>query len=153
MNIYQTHDYEIIAKLSQSVHDIHAKLYPDFFKEYQPHIIKAFFKSMINADNFAFFVAEDRLEPVGYAWIETRLYPETAFSKPLASVYVHQLSVIETHRGKGFGSGLMKRIYSFAKNRNIHLVELEYWTDNTPAKKFYQNQHFQYSRESVFKRL
>ena len=153
MNIYQTYDFKTIATLSQSLHDMHAKLYPDFFKPYDYEAAEEFFKGIIKAGNFTFFVLTDHGEPLGYAWIETRTYPETPFSKALNSVYVHQLSVIETQRGKGYGSRLMKEIYTYAKNAKINLIELEYWTKNTRAKNFYQNQQFKQAREFAHRRL
>ncbi|OES46722.1 GNAT family N-acetyltransferase [Domibacillus iocasae] len=153
MNIYQTHDFKTVAKLNQSLQNMHAKWYPDFFKQYDYDAVEEFFKSIIKAENFTFFVLTEDSEPLGYAWIETRTYPETPFTKELNSVYVHQLGVIETHRGKGYGSCLMKEIYTFAKNAKIKLVELEYWAKNTRAKNFYQNQQFKQAREFAHRRL
>ncbi|MCP3761088.1 GNAT family N-acetyltransferase [Domibacillus sp. A3M-37] len=153
MNIYQSRDFETIAKLSESVHDVHAKLYPEYFKEYDHHDVKEFFKSVINIDRFVFLILEDHHEPLGYAWLEIRNYPEMAFNKELNSVYVHQLSITETHRGKGYGSKLMEEVYTVAKKLNIDLIELEYWTENTYAKQFYKNQHFTKTREVVYKSL
>jgi diamine N-acetyltransferase len=153
MKITQTTDYEIIAKLNKSVHDLHSKLYPKYFKQYDYEAIKKFFKSIIHNDSFIFLLVEDNGEALGYAWIEIRKYPENAFKKSYKSVYVHQISIAETQRKKGYGSKLMEEIYEIAKNKGIDLVELDYWFENNIAKDFYQKHGFKKYREFVYKEL
>ncbi|CAM3989994.1 hypothetical protein [Mesobacillus zeae] len=92
MNITRTSDYALIAKLNQYVHDIHATLYPEYFKEYDYEAMKSFFKGIVGNKDFTFLLLEEE-EPLGYAWIEVRNYPESAFRKPYRSVYVHQISI------------------------------------------------------------
>jgi hypothetical protein len=52
MKVTQTTNYELIAKLNKSVHDLHSKLYPKYFKEYNYEAMKEFFKSIIYNDSF-----------------------------------------------------------------------------------------------------
>ncbi|MBM7702239.1 hypothetical protein [Metabacillus iocasae] len=44
MNISSTNDFELVAKLNKSVHDLHVNLYPEYFKEYN-------FGEMINPND------------------------------------------------------------------------------------------------------
>jgi ribosomal protein S18 acetylase RimI-like enzyme len=153
MRIYQTYDYELIAKLNKPVHDLHSKLYPEYFKKYNYLNAKEFFKSLINIDSFIFLVLEDHQEPLGYAWIEIRNYPDDAFNKEFKSVYVQQISIIETQRKKGYGSKLVEEIDHVAKNLEIDFIELDYWMKNSDAKEFYKKHGFTKSREFVYKQL
>jgi hypothetical protein len=52
LKISRTKDYELIARLNKYVHDVHAKLYPEYFKEYEYDATKDFFKGIINTPNF-----------------------------------------------------------------------------------------------------
>jgi ribosomal protein S18 acetylase RimI-like enzyme len=153
MGIIQTKDHELIAKLNKPVHDLHHQLYPDYFKAYDYDSIKEIYKEMMNNPNFQFLVIDGIDEYYGYAWIEKRTYPENPFRNCYQSVYVHQISIEDGVRNKGYGSKLMEAIYEFARSNNIKLVELDYWSNNHVAKDFYKKHGFKLYREFVFKEL
>ncbi|WP_027409743.1 GNAT family N-acetyltransferase [Anoxybacteroides tepidamans] len=152
MKISRTNDYKLIAALNKHVHDLHVNLYPNYFKEYDYESMKNFFKAVIDQPNFVFLLLEDD-EPVGYAWLEMRDYDDNPFWKPRKSIYVHQISIVTSHQGKGYGSRLMEAIYEMAKANGIDKIELDYWVDNEVAKAFYKKHGFVKYREFVFKDL
>jgi diamine N-acetyltransferase len=151
MKIYQTRDHEIIANLNEDVQNVHAHLYPDYFKKFNLENVKEFFKKIINKPDFIFLLIEDNEISQGYAWIEIRHNPENAFKKAYKLLYVHQISISESSRNKGFGSMLMEEIYEIARKSEVKQIELDYWCDNQIAKDFYQKQGFTISREFVQK--
>ncbi|MFJ8072341.1 GNAT family N-acetyltransferase [Peribacillus sp. NPDC096447] len=153
MKISQTRNFKLVAKLNKYVHDLHSNLYPKYFKEYNYENVKEVFKSLINNESFIFLLLEDNEEALGYAWIEIREYPENAFKKGYKSVYVHQISIVDTKRNNGYGSSLMECIYEIANDRGIDLIELDYWFENSVAKDFYKKQNFIKYREFVYKQL
>lgn len=153
MKISQTFNYETIARLNKHVHDLHVKLYPEHFTEYNYEAMKAFFKSIINNNHFVFLLLESEGDAIGYAWLEAIQYHETPFTKSYQSMYVHHISIDEAKRSKGYGTKLMEKIYEIAKDRGIHLVELDYWTKNVVAKDFYKKSGFTKYREFVYKNL
>lgn len=73
MYVSQSRDHEVIAKLNRNVHNLHAKLYPKYFKEYNYNAMKETFKNLVENDNFVFLVLKDHEVPIGYAWIEINL--------------------------------------------------------------------------------
>ncbi|MFB6804278.1 GNAT family N-acetyltransferase [Peribacillus butanolivorans] len=153
MKISQTRNYKLVAKLNKYVHDLHSNLYPKYFKEYNYENVKEVFISLINNESFIFLLLEDNEEALGFAWVEIREYPENAFKKGYKSVYVHQISIVDTKRNKGYGSSLMEYIYEIANDRGIDLIELDYWFENSVAKDFYKKQNFIKYREFVYKEL
>lgn len=153
MKIGQTKNFELVAKLNKPVHDLHYSLYPKYFNEYNYEEIKEVFKKLMKNENFIFLLLEDNHEAVGYAWIEIRYYPENTFKKGYKSVFVHQISVVQTKRKKGYGTSLMEHIYRLANDKDIDLVELDYWFDNNIAKEFYKKHNFVKYREFVYKQL
>ncbi|GIN72773.1 N-acetyltransferase [Bacillus sp. J14TS2] len=151
MNISQTNDFELVAKLNKYVHDIHANLYPEYFKVYNFEEIKSFFQKIIDKEEFIFFLLEDDDKPLGYAWIEFKCYPDNPFRKAYKSVYVHQISISEAQRKKGYGSMLMDKIIEMAKLNGMNKIELDYWGNNEMAKNFYKKNDFVQYREFVYK--
>ncbi|MEK5520565.1 GNAT family N-acetyltransferase [Heyndrickxia sporothermodurans] len=151
MKINRTNDFELIAKLNKHVHDLHIKLYPKHFKEYNFEEVKAFFASIIDIEEFVFLILEQNEQPLGYAWIELREYPDNPFKKAYKSVYVHQISISENQGKKGYGSRLMDEICNIARANGINKIELDYWCDNEIAKSFYKKNGFVKYREFVYK--
>lgn len=153
MQIDQTFESEVIAALNKHVHEVHVSLYPDYFKEYQFESVNDFFKKVISNPNFYFYVIKENETNLGYAWIEIKEYQENAFMKAYKSIFVHQLSISTEHRNKGLGVQLMDKINEVAKENDIRKIELDYWTDNEAAQRFYEKTGFKGYREFVYKHL
>ena len=151
MNITITKNTHLIATLNQHVHDVHVEAYPNYFKPYNYDLVKSEFDSIIDVEKFEFLLIEDENEAVGYAWIEYRKYRENAFKLSYQSVYVHQISISSDVRGKGYGTSLMKEIERRALARDIHKIELDYWTKNSMAKSFYEKLGFSPYVEHAYK--
>ncbi|RLQ96156.1 GNAT family N-acetyltransferase [Falsibacillus albus] len=151
MKISQTCNSNLIANLNKYVHDLHANLYPEHFKKYNFEDNKTFFQKIIDKEEFTFLLLEDDDEPLGYAFIEFKAYPGTTFKKAYKSVYVHQISISENQRKKGYGSKLMDEITNIAKANGINRIELDYWFNNEIAKSFYKKRDFVKYREFVYK--
>ena len=151
MNITLTNNTHVLAALNQHVHDVHVEAYPQYFKPYNYDLVKSEFEKIIDVEKFEFLLIEDEDEAVGYAWIEYRNYRENAFKLSYQSVYVHQISISSDVRGKGYGTVLMKEIERRALARDIHKIELDYWTKNSMAKSFYEKLGFSHYVEHVFK--
>ncbi|MBT2254391.1 GNAT family N-acetyltransferase [Priestia megaterium] len=153
MKISRTFDADTIAILNQSVHQLHVELYPQHFQTYDFHQVHEFFKKVMKDDRFIFLLAEDEGQHVGFAWLEIKQYSETVFKKAYESIYVHQINIAEPYKNKGFGSSLMKEIYSIAREKEITTIELDYWNDNTIAESFYEKEGFVTYRKMAYKEL
>ncbi len=152
MKIYQTRDYEVVSSLNRDVQEVHANLYPEYFKKFNIEEVKEFFQKIIDRPEFIFLLIEDNEINQGYAWIEIRNNPENAFKKAYKLLYVHQISISESSRNKGFGTMLMEEIYGIARLNEVKQIELDYWCDNHIARNFYQKQDFTIYREFVYKK-
>ncbi|WP_195693899.1 GNAT family N-acetyltransferase [Priestia megaterium] len=153
MKISRTFDTDTIAKLNQSVHQLHVELYPERFQTYDFYQVHEFFKKVMKDDRFVFLLGEDEGQHVGFAWLEIKQYSETVFKKTYKSIYVHQINIAEPYKNKGFGSSLMKEIYSIAREKEITTIELDYWRDNTIAESFYEKEEFVTYRKMAYKEL
>lgn len=151
MEISRTNDYEIVARLNKYVHDLHVNLYPEYFKPYDFGEIKTFFQGIIDKKEFIFLMLEVDGKPLGYSWIELKIHPGNVFKKPYQSVYVHQISIVESQRKKGYASALMDEITTIGKEKGINKIELDYWFNNEIAKNFYKKKEFVKYKEFVYK--
>lgn len=153
MKITRTTDFELLARLNKPIHDLHVSLYPEYFMEYNFEAMRDSFKQWVTNESFVFLLLEDNDEPLGYAWIELKSSPQNAFMKPHRSVFVHQISIIDGQKRRGYGSHLMNHIYDIARSNDMDLVELDYWLDNEQASNFYNKQGFVEYRKFVYKKL
>lgn len=62
------------------------------------------------------------------------LWPAAGVTK---SLYLKELYVRETHRGRGLGTGLMAQLYTIAQQTGSSRLEWATDTDNTDAQAFY----------------
>ncbi|MGD7045621.1 N-acetyltransferase family protein [Jeotgalibacillus proteolyticus] len=153
MKIIQTFDKLLIARLNETVQSLHAERLPEIFKEYSFDEVALELDCILSKGTHEIYVAEEHQEPIGYVWFEIRRAEGNAFKKPSSSLYVHQLAVVHTKRGAGYGKGLMEKVVERAKVHGIHTIELDYWCVNEEAKRFYEHQGFSIQREVVRKEI
>lgn len=153
MNIIKTKDYEQIAKLSKYVHELHVEKYPDLFKPFDYEIFRDYFKKYVSYSDSIFLLVEENNEYIGYAWLIVQEAEDTNFTTSEASLYVQQMSINPENTHKGYGAKLMDEFCEIGKQLGIKRIELEYWSDNSIAKEFYEKQGFKPQREFVYKNI
>lgn len=153
MKIYESANYDRIAKINRSVHEIHAQQYPDHFKIYDYEGVKQFFKTVIGKPQHKFLLMGEEDQEIGYAWIEIRSHAENVFKKGYQSVYIHQLNIDEGYRGKGYGKRLMEYIENLGIQYGAKFIEVDYWIKNTIAGEFYRKTGFKAYREFLYKEV
>lgn len=153
MKITQTIDLDIITRLNQHVQNLHVKLYPDKFNDFDFDAVKLAFQEMLTTGTHELYLVEDSGEPAGFVWIEIISKQANAFKKAEKIAYVHQIVVTGEKQNNGYGSALMKQVEKVAKAHNVQIIELDYWNDNTTAKDFYKKHGFTLRREYVQKKL
>ncbi|MCT2535750.1 GNAT family N-acetyltransferase [Aquibacillus koreensis] len=151
MEIIQSKDYEQIARLNKSVHDLHHSWYPDVFKPYDYENIKYFFQQIMKEPTCKFLLVQDDSHAVGYAWAEIIEYKHNPFRKDVKLLY--QIAIDERYRSKGYGEKLMDALYSVARKNEIKRIELDYWVQNVMADTFYKKEGFKKTRAFVYKEL
>ncbi|MDG5472378.1 GNAT family N-acetyltransferase [Jeotgalibacillus sp. ET6] len=153
MKIIQTFDKLLVARLNETVQTLHAEKLPEVFNEYRFEEVALELESILSKGMHEIYVVEEDQEPIGYVWFEIRRSEGNAFKKPSSSLYVHQLAVVHTKRGAGYGKGLMEKVVERARAHGIHAIELDYWCVNEGAKRFYENLGFSIQREVVRKMI
>lgn len=149
ISIVETKDYDTLATLNEEIQAFHHQIQPDVFKPYDKEAVSAFFKNTINNENAVAFVAQENDSTMGYILLLIIHFPENPFQYSRSFVLIDQILVLKSHQRKGVGKLLLDATFSFAKAHNIGLVELNHWTQNDGARKFFGRNKFEYYNEKM----
>ena len=97
-------------------------------------------QSFIENPNVLLYVAEFKGTVVGsgYAQIQNSV----AYKKPKQFVYLGFMYVHPEHRGKGINGRLIKKLVAWAKDRDIHEIQLDVYAENKSALEAYRKVGF-----------
>ena len=93
------------------------------------------YEAMLADEDAALFVAEEDGAPIGYA---VCLAEAEAIEYDPSQVYVQDIIVTETARGRGAGRALMNAVRAFADERGIGRLDLQVLVGNEAARGFYE---------------
>ena len=132
-------DLEQILNLLHQVLEVHAKLRPDLFipgtTKYSPEELK----ELMRDDQKPIFVWTDEDDVTrGYAFcvIQEPVISENMI--PRRGLYIDDLCVDETCRGRHIGADLFDFVKEEAKRRGCYHLTLNVWDGNSNALAFYQ---------------
>ena len=141
-------DLPRVNEIRRLVNDLHVNGRPDLFKPgFCPEMQERVYEMWRSADSDV-IVAERDGTICGMAAVEYLNKPESPYSKARKFYHVIEFGVDEACRRQGVGRELMDFIRADAKGRGFSRIELDMWTFNEAALKFYEAVGFQ-----TFRRL
>jgi len=150
IKIVQTNDYGLLTKLNEEIQTLHHNIHPQIFKPYNKEAINNFFKTTLNNENVIAFIAQENETTLGYALLFKIYFADNPFQYARSFILLDQILVLNQYRGKGVGKLLLDATFSFAKENNIYFVELNHWTMNDSARKFFSKNKFEYYNEKMW---
>ena len=135
-------DAEEIVELLRQVHEEHRQRRPQWFKPFDRTAALECQRFLLSRDGAQMFVARVDGVCLGYALVCERVREENAFRYASRSLVVDQMAVSNTHRRQGIGTRLMERIRREAARRGAQRVELNVYSDNDEARRFYKAQDY-----------
>ena len=130
-------DLEVVNTLLGQVLSVHHASRPDLFrpvgKKYTDEELLSIFK---NPDT-PVFVYDREGSVLGYAFCVIR-HQESGALKPLKTLYLDDLCVLDSARGLHIGTSLFDYVKAFAKKKGCHNITLHVWEGNLGAKAFYK---------------
>ena len=136
----QEKDMEDINRLLLQVCMVHHKGRPDLFKYGAKKYTDQQLKDLIADDGRPIFVAADENGRVlGYAFCVFQQYPDNNILTDIKTLYIDDLCVDETLRGRHIGRSLYDYVLNYAKESGCYNVTLNVWSCNQGAMKFYES--------------
>ena len=131
-------DIDGINVLLRQVLDVHQKGRPDIFKQNAKKYTDVELLEIIKDDKRPIFVADESGEILGYAFCIFKQHVGNNILTDIKTLYIDDLCVDETKRGKHIGRTLYEYVLDFAKKENCYNVTLNVWACNQGALKFYE---------------
>ncbi len=133
-------DMDGINKLLLQVCLVHHTGRPDLFKYGAKKYTDKELKAIIHDDKRPIFTAVDQDGAVlGYAFCIFQQHIGDNILTDIKTLYIDDLCVDETIRGKHIGSRLYQHVLAYAKDNGCYNVTLNVWSCNESAMKFYQS--------------
>jgi diamine N-acetyltransferase len=153
ITISVTRDHLLIAALNEEVQNLHAEIHPEIFKRFDREATTSAIGEFL-ADPLCICICSHLDDqPAGYLIAFIREVKENAFHYALRSIYIDQIAVRPEFKRKGIGQRLISEIEMVARERNIHRIELDHWSRNTMAAKWFRKNGFLLVKERLLKTI
>ncbi len=134
---------EQINALRKQVNDLHVQGKPEVFRPGFPKELQEYIHVIRNDPDKDIAVAESDGAIVGYAVLHHITRPETPFMFERDYLDIDEFGVDEAHRRQGVATALIDFIRAYAKEKDLHRIELNMWEFNSGALAFYEAAGFQ----------
>ena len=128
----------MIALLKQ-VGQVHAEGRPDLFRQGAQKYNESQLEAILADENRPIFIAEEEGRVLGYCFCRFDEVEENACVNGRRELYIDDLCVEETCRGKHIGQTLYRHIQLWAKQQGFDYITLHVWCFNESAEKFYRS--------------
>ncbi len=131
-------DTEGINRLLRQVLEVHHEGRPDLFKGGVKKYTDEQLAEIIADDKRPIFAAFDGDRLTGYAFCVLKYYPDDNILTDIHTLYIDDLCVDETERGRHIGKAIFEYVLEFARSIGCYNVTLNVWTCNEAAMRFYE---------------
>ena len=135
-------DVESVNIIRKEVNDLHVHGKPDVFKPGFSEDMKEYLKNYANARDKFFLVCEVNGVVCAYAMVNYVVKPETPYRFELKFLEIQEIGTLKAMQGNGYGKKLVEKIKEIATQYGINRIELNMWTFNDDALKFYDSVGF-----------
>jgi diamine N-acetyltransferase len=142
-------DLEAIVALSAFVQQQHADALPELFKApTESQQTRDAFRDFL-ADSTSLMLVAEEAKPAGYLWAQFQNRPDGWTRFGMRLLYIQHMAVAPQFRRRGVGTLLLKRSVDIARQAGIKRVELDVWSFNSEAKRFYAEHGFEVFNERM----
>lgn len=127
-----------ILSLLKQVGKVHHDGRPDIFRSNAQKYGASQILSMLDSSKTPIFVAVEEEKVLGYGFCQVKTYAHDPVIADHTELYIDDLCVDETCRGKGVGKAIYEAILKYARIRKCYNVTLNVWSCNENAMKFYE---------------
>lgn len=135
-------DIPRIIDLLHQVNMVHHRLRPDLFKPFTTKYSEQELAALLSDDSKPIFVYDDN-GVQGYAFCQISEVQGDRLLCDRKTLYIDDICVDESARGKHIGSALFAFVRDCAKSTGCHNITLNVWAGNDAAMHFYQTMGMQ----------
>ena len=135
-------DIPRLMDLLHQVNMVHHQLRPELFKPNTTKYSEQELETLLGDESKPIFVYDDG-KVLGYAFCQITQVKNDRLLQDRKSLYLDDLCVDETARGRHIGSALFEFVRDYAKSIGCHAVTLNVWAGNDAAMQFYQSKGMQ----------
>lgn len=130
-------DADDILELLVQVNNVHNANRPDLFIKDKTKYTRDELLAIIGDDNAPIFVGVEAERVLGYAFCVFQSHIEDNNFPDIVTLYIDDICVRETERGKHVATQLYEYVKQFAKDTNCYNITLNVWDKNDSAIAFY----------------
>ena len=138
IRLAETRDIPGMIRLLRQVGGVHHDIRPDIFRSGAQKYTAQELELLLQDSDRPIFVCDDEGEVAGYCFCQIRRYDGEGVSTRRTEVYIDDLCVDETRRGRHIGKLLYDHAVSFARSLGCQFLTLNVWCGNDSAMKFYK---------------
>ncbi len=135
----ETKDIPKITDLLNQVLKVHCDGRPDLFKANCRKYYDSELEEILKDDSRPVFVAETDGSVLGYAFCIFVEHKNDNILTDIKTLYIDDLCVDASLRGRGAGKALYEYVLAFAKESGCYNVTLNVWACNAEAMGFYEH--------------
>ena len=133
-------DIPALADLLSQVLEVHHAGRPDIFKGGVRKYTDEELCDILKDESTPVFVAEEKGEVLGYAFCIFMKHENHNVLTDIKTLYIDDLCVDESLRGRGIGKELYDAALKLAKESGCYNLTLNVWSCNPSAMRFYEAQ-------------
>ena len=127
-----------MIRLLRQVGRVHSDIRPDIFRDGALKYDEIALKALLLKENKPIFVALESDRVLGYCFCVLKDYRGSGVQTDRLELYIDDLCVDETCRGKGVATALYGYVKDFAKSIGCSHISLNVWCGNDKAQRFYE---------------
>lgn len=127
-----------ILSLLKQVGQVHHEGRPDIFRKNAQKYGASQVISMLDSAKTPIFVAVEGDKVLGYGFCILKEHKNDPVIADHTELYIDDLCVDETRRGKQIGKAIYEAVVRYARMRGCYNVTLNVWACNEGAMKFYE---------------
>ena len=139
IRIASTADIPGMIELLKQVGQVHHEIRPDLFRSGAQKYDEAQLTQLLLDENRPIFVGLEEGKLLGYCFCILEEVKDDPVLRDVKGLYIDDLCVDETVRGKHVGSRLYDHVCAYAKTIGCHSVTLNVWCGNDSAMAFYES--------------
>ena len=130
-------DIPNILRLLVQVCNVHQDIRPDIFKLDGVKYTESDLRELLTDESRPVWCAVEDEHFLGYCFCQWKEYRDSSVSTDRKELYIDDLCVDETARGKGVATALFRHVTAVAKSEGAKFITLNVWEGNS-ALRFYE---------------